>query len=130
MADFWEQRGIYVLYDDYGPHYVGLARLQAIGKRLRQHTKDTHRDSWDRFSWFGFKRVQKGKDGQGLQNLGQMPTSLLSGSDDMIGDVEALLMLSLGTVRRGNKQTMKFKNAAQWEQVPLDACERFLQLVS
>ena len=23
MADFWDQRGIYVLYNDHGPYYVG-----------------------------------------------------------------------------------------------------------
>ena len=37
VCDFRTQRGIYVLYDHYGPYYVGLARDQAIGGRLRSH---------------------------------------------------------------------------------------------
>ena len=49
-----------------------------------------------------------------------MPTQLVSGTASTIGDIEALLMLSLGTTERGNTQTMKFKNTNRWEQVPLD----------
>jgi hypothetical protein len=39
--------------------------------------RGTPRDAgnWDRFSWFGFRRVLKGKDDDGLQKLGKMPTA-------------------------------------------------------
>lgn len=117
VADFRDQRGIYVLYDDYGPYYVGLARDQGIGDRLRDHTRDRHKDKWDRFSWFGFRRVLKSTDAQGLQKLGAMPQRLLAGTSSAIGDIEALLMLTLGTTKSGNKNTMKFKNADSWEQI-------------
>lgn len=120
VTDFRDQRGIYVLYDDYGPYYVGLARDRAIGYRLQDHTHDQHAGRWDRFSWFGFRRVLTGTDAEGLQKLGVMPTQLVSGTASTIGDIEALLMLSLGTTERGNAQTMKFKNADRWHQVPLD----------
>lgn len=119
VADFRDQRGIYVLYDDYGPYYVGLARTQGIGNRLRSHTKDNHKDKWDRFSWFGFRRILMDTDQEGLQLLGTMPDQLLSGTSSTIGDIEALLMMSLGTIERGNTQTMKFKNADRWHQLPL-----------
>lgn len=118
VADFREQRGIYVLYDDYGPYYVGLAAKQDIGNRLRDHTLDDHADCWDRFSWFGFRRVLKGRDTDGLQQLGAMPRQLVTGTASTIGDIEALLMHTLGTVGLGNKNSMRFKNADRWEQVP------------
>ncbi len=126
VVDFRDQRGIYVLYDDYGPYYVGLARDQAIGIRLRTHTRDIHRDRWDRFSWFGFRRVLSRTDANGLRLFGSMPDQLLSGTSSTIGDIEALLMLSLGTVERGNEQTMKFKNADRWQQVPIDRVDDWM----
>ena len=130
VVDFREQRGIYVLYDDYGPYYVGLARDRSIGLRLRDHTRDHHQDRWDRFSWFGFRRVLKRRDGDGLNLLGQMPEQLLTGTSSTIGDVEALLMLTLGTVERGNRQTMKFKNADRWHQIPRDETDYWLSRIA
>src|SRR5882672_2813334 len=49
VCDFLPQRGIYILYDDYGPYYVGLTRQTALGTRLKQHRVDKHEHSWDRF---------------------------------------------------------------------------------
>lgn len=117
VADFRPQAGIYVLYDDYGPYYTGLAKT-AIGNRLRDHTRDEHRDRWDRFSWFGFRRVKSATDRLGLQLLGDIPGQLVSGTTHTIRDIEALLMMSLGTVERGNAHSMKFTNADRWHQIP------------
>ena len=117
VCDFRDQRGIYVLYDDHGPIYVGLAREQAIGNRLRAHTRDRHIKSWDRFSWFGFGRVLVGTNDDGTQKLGETPKKLLSNSARAIGDVEALLIQAPGTYRTGNRQQMKFASASRWEQV-------------
>jgi len=75
VADFREQRGIYILYGNYGPHYVGLTRKQNIGKRLRDHLLGEHEGLWDRFSWFGFREVLTGTDDDGLQNLKEIPLS-------------------------------------------------------
>lgn len=117
VANFWTQTGIYVLHDDYGPYYVGLVRDQHLGVRLAQHTKDTHRDSWDRFSWFGFNRVLTTQDSLGYLRLGKRPQTLLTDNMKTIGDVEALLIMSLGTQRTGNKKQMKFQSAERWEQL-------------
>ena len=54
IADAWYQKGLYVLYSNTGPYYVGLVRKQALGTRLAQHTVDLHKNNWLRFSWFGF----------------------------------------------------------------------------
>lgn len=57
--DFREQSGIYVLYADYQVVYVGQSGLenQKLLKRLKQHRVDDLADRWDRFSWFGIRRV-------------------------------------------------------------------------
>ncbi|MDQ3673252.1 MAG: GIY-YIG nuclease family protein [Gemmatimonadota bacterium] len=117
VCDFRDQLGIYVLYDDYGAHYVGLTRKQPLGNRLRQHLTDRHGDSWDRFSWFGFRRVLKHVNGAGVNSLGASPKQLLTDTADTIGDIEALLIQALGTQRRGNWQEMTFAAARHWDQL-------------
>lgn len=129
LADFRAQQGIYVLYDDYGPYYVGLAAKQAIGNRLREHTRDQHQHSWDRFSWFGFRGVLKATEPDGIQTLGSMPKELLASTSNTIRDVEALLMMTLGTVALGNVQSAKFTNADRWWQVPLDETEKWISRI-
>lgn len=126
LCDFRTQRGIYVLYDDHGARYVGLARSQDIGNRLRDHTRDHLSDSWDRFSWFGFRRVLAGHDTIGLQRLGKVPDRLLANSEATIGDIEALLIQTLGTYRLGNIQQMRFASAERWEQVRRDEVDRYI----
>lgn len=50
VFDFRYQQGIYILYDDYGPCYVGLSRHnktdRALGQRLKEHLFDRHKDTW------------------------------------------------------------------------------------
>lgn len=130
VCDFRPQRGIYVLYDDYGPYYVGLARDQDMGNRLRVHLKDHHAGKWDRFSWFGFRRVLTGCLPDGTRKLGKVPDRLLTDSRWTIGDIEALLIQSLGTQHRGNRQEMRFASAQHWTQVMLHQVPEFLAKVS
>lgn len=130
VCDFRDQRGIYVLYDHYGAHYVGLARKQPLGNRLRQHLTDRHAESWDRFSWFGFKRVLKGLDAAGLNALGAAPKQLLTDTDDKVGDIEALLIQALGTQRRGNWQEMRFAAARHWDQLTRSDSDIYLGRVA
>ena len=122
-------RGIYVLYDDYGPTDVGLARDRGIGGRLRRHTRDTHRDSWDRFSWFGARNVLRPQGPDRISPLGKIPKAFLDRSDRTIADLEALLILTLGTGGRGNSQVMRFSRATRFEQVRRDETDRYLRLV-
>jgi hypothetical protein len=126
LADFWDQRGIYVLYNDYGPYYVGEISKRPLGVRLHEHTKDAHGDSWDRFSWFGFRRVLKSVDEDGVRQLGMMPAQLLSDYKDTIGDVEALLIMSLGTHHVGNKDRRNFAAAEEWKHVWSHERDRWL----
>jgi len=58
-TDFREQAGIYVLYSEFRPIYVGQtgSGSQKLLVRLRQHRSDDLAERWDRFSWFGLRRV-------------------------------------------------------------------------
>ena len=65
-VNFWNQRGVYVLYDrDLTPVYTGQAGLvrskkkisesgRSLGERFRDHKHGKYRNGWDFFSWFGF----------------------------------------------------------------------------
>lgn len=58
VADLRSQQGIYILYGHHGAYYVGLARRQGIGERVKaHHLTDAHRGKWTNFSWFGFRQV-------------------------------------------------------------------------
>jgi hypothetical protein len=129
VCDFRAQRGIYVLYDDYGPYYVGLSRDQDIGNRLRTHRRDHHANKWDRFSWFGFRPVLTSSFGDGTRKLGKVPQRLLTESKWTIGDIEALLIQSLGTQGRGNRQEMRFAAARRWTQVMRHEIDGYLRKV-
>jgi hypothetical protein len=60
-VDFRQQQGVYVLYDEnFRIVYVGQAGAndqQRLFDRLKQHTKDTLADRWNKFSWFGVRAV-------------------------------------------------------------------------
>src|ERR1700735_5592045 len=68
VADFRDQHGIYILYGNHGPHYVGLTN-EKLGNRLNAHILDVHANEWDRFSWFGFRTVLKSTDANGIRRL-------------------------------------------------------------
>jgi hypothetical protein len=126
VCDFRFQRGIYVLYDDYGPYYVGLTRVGTLGNRLKQHRTDAHEGKWDRFSWFGFAPVKGPRYADGTSALGKVPVRLLTDSKWAIRDLEALLIQSLGTQHRGNSLQMRFANGEHWEQVMAHEVDDYL----
>lgn len=56
-ANVWREYGIYCLYDEYVPIYVGRAYKKCIGERLAAHLKDRLAGRWDSFSWFGVNGI-------------------------------------------------------------------------
>lgn len=128
MVDFRSQQGIYVLYGNYGPHYVGLTRRQTLGTRLRQHLMSGDSDTWDRFCWFGFKQVLKERDKEGLNLLrDRMPKQKSIAPHTMIKEMEALLIKSMALTNRADS---KFIRAEQWEQVRMVEMKQLLTRVS
>ena len=115
VADFRRQQGIYILYDEYGPAYVGLARGDRLGARLLEHRRDHLAGKWDRFSWFGFNPVGDLADQEGVLALDQPARSEEDEDLTTIGDLEALLIAAIGP--KLNRVKMRFASAEKWEQV-------------
>ncbi len=109
LVDFFDQRGIYILYDQNKLVYVGEATDRALGKRLSEHTKDRHKTRWDRFSWFGLKKVtDKGE----LRDLNDSIELTIS---SLIAHLEALLIEACEPVQ--NRQRGKYFNDREYNQV-------------
>jgi hypothetical protein len=121
VADFRTQKGIYILYGNVGPHYVGLTRKKGLGQRIKDHLTDKHAGQWDRFSWFGFCTVLKKKK-SGIHLLRNMPLSKATSPESMIADLEAMLIQSMA-VR--NINYMKFVAAKEWTQIKKDEWEKY-----
>jgi hypothetical protein len=116
LADMRSQSGIYVLYSDHGPYYVGLVGKERLGPRLRDHyLKDQHRGKWNRFSWFGFRQVLLRRDREGLSELMDLAGRAHGQPAKELADMEALLIQALGL--SSNKSHMKFRAAHKWDQV-------------
>ncbi len=81
----WEQRGLYVLWGDWRVVYVGRATRQSLGARLLLHRRWRLAGRWDRFSWYGFRKVLKNGD------LAQIGT-LKAPPEVVIATIEALLI--------------------------------------
>jgi hypothetical protein len=117
MCDFRQAHGVYVLYDDYGARYAGLARGRGgVGARLRTHDDKPPRGiNWSRFSWFSFDDVIQDpgrKDGWDAVKHREKPVP--ADPEAVIREVEALTITLLGTTQND----MKFQAASKWEQLP------------
>lgn len=56
-SNAWEQSGIYCLYHEFTPIYVGRALSRNLGIRVNAHRFDRLAGRWDSFSWFGCHKV-------------------------------------------------------------------------
>ena len=56
-VNFWEQTGVYLLYNHNQMIYVGRTE-NALGQRLFQHTTDRLKGRWNQFSWFGLRPIR------------------------------------------------------------------------
>lgn len=122
VVDFKAQSGLYILYGNYGPYYVG--RADRLGRRLKQHLNDRHAGSWSRFSWFGFRPVLAKRDERGLNELKTLKTKAGGRMHQHIGEMEALLIRALGL--ESNYAKMRFPGARAWTQVRLDEADTYL----
>ncbi|MBN9615803.1 MAG: hypothetical protein J0G35_09550 [Acidobacteriales bacterium] len=98
----WNEKGVYVLYKEYLPVYVGKAFKQSIGRRLQLH-RDSRRKGprWDSFSWFGIEdELQK--------------SVKISDAEALIETLEALLIVVIDP--RLNSRREKLKGATHFLQ--------------
>ena len=124
IADFRHQQGIYILYDEYGPSYVGLTRSQGLGKRLKDHLTDNLADTWDRFSWFGFRPLGAPNADTGIQELNEPDNNITENTHTTIADLEALLIRAIGP--RNNRAWMNFQDAEEWTQIEYEMVDTYL----
>jgi len=102
----YEERGIYVLYKDYHPVYVGKADRESIGNRLRGHRQSRRRGPrWDTFSWFGIVGLRT-NGGLRSRTLKFHPSAV-----QFIATLEALLIRVIDP--KMNSRREKFRNAVR-----------------
>lgn len=87
-VDFGSQAGVYLLYDGNRVVYVGRVSEPRLAQRLREHTRDRLTGRWNRFSWFGVRRVEPSGE------LSSTPDAGI-GVATLIATMEALLIEGL-----------------------------------
>jgi hypothetical protein len=108
-VNVYEQRGLYVLYDDYVPVYVGKADRQSIGYRIQLHRESQRKGPrWDRFSWFGLRRINKGSE------LGQLKGRFGIDTSQLISTLEAMVIIIADP--RLNSRREKLRGALKLQQ--------------
>jgi hypothetical protein len=117
VCDFRRAAGFYILWNDYGATYVGLARGNGgIGARLRAHNDDPAKE-WSRFSWFSFDDTIDSPGYDGWQELKFREAVADSSTEIVVRECEALLITVLGTHTGGSQRRMAFQAGQQWTQI-------------
>lgn len=124
-VNVYEERGVYVLYKDYVPVYVGKAFRQSIGERIQSHRGSRRKGPrWDSFSWFGLKGLTK------PGNLKTLNKRASISSESLIETLEALLIVVIDP--RLNSRREKLKGAIHLYQSltdkPLDLDQRLAEI--
>jgi len=100
--DVWRERGVYVLYKDYVPVYVGKGDKQSIGDRLYEHRWDWKKGArWNSFSWYGLV----GLADNGIAQGGEKTYQLSSG--ELLAALEALLIAVIDPRLNSRREWLK-----------------------
>lgn len=111
VVNFAKQDAVYLLHHDREIVYVGqtVGTTAGLAERLRAHTRSpTLHSRWNRFSWFGFRKVIHDESGGGL-----VEAHLATGFTvrELMSVVEAILIEAVEP--RNNRQGSKgFKDLA------------------
>ena len=97
VCDFRRARGVYLLFNEYGPTYVGQARgaTDGFGYRLKAHDRDGFKD-WNRFCWFSFDDVAASDQYPGWCDVVRDEKARSVGAESAINDLEALMIVAFG----------------------------------
>lgn len=133
-VDFRCQIGVYVLYYDFELVYVGQVGAKAekgeegtnFYTRLNQHKADFLADRWNRFSWFGIRKVIQKPGRKQDKILGSIPDGVQSTRADFFNTLEAV-MISISEPKL-NRQSGTWKKPAEeyfqwWNKTQLDGQE-------
>ena len=113
-VNFREQIGVYILYRNEKVVYVGQAGKgnSTLFSRLKNHMSDHLANRWDKFSWFGVRRVNK--NGTLSQATGELNRTLTS--SEILDLLEGLLINVVEPPL--NKQGAKWSGIEQYFQRP------------
>ena len=104
----WKQSGIYCLYNEFLPIYVGRALNKNLGDRICSHLTDRLAGRWDSFSWFGVHQVNKVGSLRSFENR-------LNSRDVIIKSLEAFALIAFDP--RLNRRHEKLPNAQEFVQM-------------
>ncbi len=109
-VNFAHQSGIYVLYADFTPIYVGQANKSLFARLHSHHMTDDLAGRWDRFSWFGFRRVI----GTNKPRLSVPDVSFHISTKQLLDHLEAMMIHAFepalnGQVGRFGKSVERYK---------------------
>jgi hypothetical protein len=100
VCDFRAARGFYILFDDHGANYVGLALgNEGIAARLVRHHKNADK-KWSRFCWFSFDDVVTVKQVSGWSAIAERDAIKEVSATTTVRELEALLIMVLGGARQ------------------------------
>ena len=113
-VNFREQIGVYILYRNEIVVYVGQAGAgnSNLFSRLKNHMSDHLANRWDKFSWFGVRRVNR--NGTLSQATGELNRTLKS--SEVLDLLEGLLINVVEPPL--NKQGAKWSGVEQYFQLP------------
>ena len=106
-VDFSEMKGIYILYDNREPIFVGQAISAGLMAKLQTHTKDRFANRWNRFSWFGIYGVNQNGS---LHQIRTFNTTI----EDVANAIEAVLVEGLEP--RQNRDNSRYFDGAEYSQ--------------
>ena len=112
-VDFREQIGVYILYRNETVVYVGQAGAgnSTLFSRLKNHLSDHLADRWDKFSWFGVRKVNK--SGKLSKTKGELNRTLKA--NEILDLLEGLLINVVEPPL--NKQGAKWSSIEQYFQL-------------
>lgn len=117
LCDFRLAAGVYILWNDYRAVYVGLARgADGLFQRLAMH--NVKKKEWNRFSWFSVDPVVESDDYDYWCDIEyRAEGSPTPGVSELVRELEALLIMALGTHSLAAQRRMNFLDGTEWLQV-------------
>jgi hypothetical protein len=99
--NMYGERGVYILYQDRLPVYVGKADKTCLGDRLAQHRIDWRKvGRWDSFSWFGVFGLKQ-------DNPLPLPKEIKLSPSELIAGLEALLIAVIDPGLNSKRERLK-----------------------
>lgn len=122
--DFWGARGVYVLYENFRPIYVGKSEV-SIGDRIAKHLGNRLAGRWDMFSWYSPDKINKTTCTLNRPNVRN------SGISSIIKTFESIIILSTAPpLNRKYENIPGAQFVKQKDNAPHKSTRQYLQEIS